>query len=70
MKLEEHNSESQYQLVCGIQRYLRSNGRHFLSGSAFQPLKDAKIMKCLRQAGVGVDKKQSEPINSSEEELL
>ena len=71
----EYSGESVYQLLCGLQRYLRSNGKpelDFLSDSRFRLIKDAldSKMKLLRRAGIGVEKKQAEPFTMDEEELL
>lgn len=71
----EYGGESLYQLFCGIQRFLRVNGRpevDFLTDSKFRTLKntlDAR-MKSLTRAGVGVEKNRSEPISVDEEEML
>ena len=68
--------ESLYQLVCGLQRYLHQNGRpevKLVTGDprfydVYQTL-DAE-MKRLKGRGLGVVKKQAEPITEEEEELL
>ena len=66
--------ESLYQIVCGLQRYMRENGYpeiDFFSDAKFRYLKNVldSRMKQLRKDGVGTDKNQAEPI-SSEEDLL
>ena len=71
----EYGGESLYQLFCGIQRFLRMNGRpdiDFLTDTKFRILKntlDAR-MKSLTRAGVGVERNRSEPISVDEEEML
>ena len=72
----EYRGETLYQLLCGIQRYLRANGRpdiiDFLSDSKFRPLKDVldAKMKSLTRAGIGLERNKAEPITIEEEESL
>ena len=68
-------SETLYKLLCGIQHYLRANGRpdiDFLSDSKFRPLKDVldAKMKSLTRAGIGLERDKAEPITIEEEESL
>ena len=68
--------ETLYNMVCGLQRHLWSIRPDFtvdfLSGVEFRGLRgvlDAK-MKDLKQKGIGIQKKQAEPITYEEENLL
>ena len=63
-----------YSIICGLMRYVRElrPDINFFSGSHFAGLKrtlDAE-MKRLRSLGLGVQKRQAEPISVSEENIL
>ena len=67
--------ETLYQIICGIQRYLRGNGFaevDFFSSGKFRALKNVLDgrMKELRREGVGVDKNHTEAITEEEEMIL
>jgi len=71
----EYPPDTLYHIVCGIMRFLRQNGKpevEFFKGQLyadFQSTLDAE-MKRLKQAGIGSDKRQPEPLSQEEEELL
>ena len=64
-----------HQILCGLQRHLWEKIDHridFFSDSEFRFLKSVldSQMKELRSQGVGMKKKQAEPVTTSGEELL
>lgn len=70
-----YTGETLYQMLCGLLRYLRINGREqidFFQDVTFKPMLAAldNKMKNLKSSGIGVTKKQAEPISETEEELL
>ena len=71
----DYTGESLYQMLCGLLRHLRLNGREeidFFQDVVFKPMLavlDNK-MKSLKCNGIGVTKKQAEPISQAEEGLL
>ena len=72
----EYVGEMLRSIVCGLQHYLRLARPDFtvdvLSGVEFVRLRsvlDAK-MKTLKRSGIGLQRKQAEPISYSEEDLL
>ena len=71
----EYPPDTLYPICCGIQRYLRWNGKpgiDILSDPEFAKFKsslDAK-MKRLQASGVGSKKKQAEPLSRDDIEQL
>ena len=71
----EYPPDTLYHICCGIQRYLRWNGKpgiDILGDPAFAEFKsslDAE-MKRLQASGVGSNKKQAEPLSREDVELL
>ena len=71
----EYTGNTLHQMLCGLLRYLRLNGRQeidFFKDIAFKNMLavlDSK-MKNLRRNGIGVVTKQAEPITLKEEETL
>ena len=72
----EYFGDTLRSLVCGLQRYVRQARPDFsvdvLSGVEFVRLRsvlDAK-MKTLKRSGIGLQRKQAEPISYSEEDQL
>ena len=71
----EYPPETLYHICCGIQRYLRWNGKpdiDILSDSAFADFKsslDAE-MKQLQASSLGSTKRQAEPLSREDVELL
>lgn len=71
---EEYSEVSIHQLICGLQQYLRENGRPELdlfSDKCFSSLCKAvdSKMKALRRAGRGMSN-QSDVISQDEEEIF
>ncbi|XP_064387442.1 transcriptional regulator QRICH1-like [Halichondria panicea] len=72
---DEFPPNSLHHILCGIQRYLRINGKpsiDFFKDPAFANFKlslDAE-MKRLQKLGLGSKKRQAEPLTIEEEELL
>ena len=70
-------AESLYQLVAGVQRHLRENGRpdlgildpNNLDFFQTRQVLDAR-MKQLTSAGVGAVKKQAQPLTPAQEDFL
>ena len=72
---DEFPPNSLHHIICGIQRYLRMNGKpaiDFFNDPTFADFKmnlDAE-MKRLQKKGLGSTKRQAEPLSIEEEELL
>ena len=72
---QEYPPDTLYHIVCGIMRFLRQNGKPEIDFfkerlyADFRTTLDAE-MKRLKQAGIGSEKRQPEPLTKDEEELL
>ena len=72
---EVYCGKTSYQIVCGLQRFKRENGRpklNVLEQTEFKLFRDSlgAEMKRLISESVGIEVKQAEPLSREEEDIL